>query len=99
MASADPGNQGDSLSVPWIDIVRFVRQLSHDLRNHLNAAELQATFINELAQDTELKAEIKRLRQMISELGTILQALSGHLSQVKPDMMPYRAADLVEDLR
>jgi len=87
------------LSVPWIDIVRFVRQLSHDLRNHLNAAELQSAFINELAQDTELKTEIKRLRQMISELGTILQMLSGQLGQVKTDMMPYRAADLVEDLR
>ena len=99
MAATSSEGRDESLSVPWIDIVRFIRQLSHDLRNHLNAVELQSAFINELAQDAELKTEIKRLRQMISELGTILQMLSGHLGQVKTDMMPYRAADLVEDLR
>src|SRR5256886_8469764 len=34
------------LSVPWIDIVRFVPQLSHDLRNHLNAADRKSTRLN-----------------------------------------------------
>ena len=35
----------DSLTVPWSDTVRFVRQLSHDLRNDLNAIELQSAYI------------------------------------------------------
>jgi K+-sensing histidine kinase KdpD len=89
----------DSLSASWTEVVRFVRQLSHDLRNHLNAAELQAVYIGELAGDGELKAEIKRLRATIGRLGAILQKLSTDLGQIKPSFMPYRAADLVEDLR
>jgi K+-sensing histidine kinase KdpD len=99
MADESSERRDDSLSVAWIDIVRFVRQLSHDLRNQLNAAELQSAYIAELAQDAELKAEIKRLRQLNSELGTMLQKLSAGLGQPKPNLMPYRAADLIEDLR
>ena len=89
----------DSSSASWTDIVRFVRQLSHDLRNHLNAAELQAAYIGELAGDGELKQEIKRLRATIGRLGAILQKLSADLGQIKPSFMPYRLADFVEDLR
>jgi K+-sensing histidine kinase KdpD len=92
-------DQTDSSSVSWIDTVRFVRQLSHDLRNHLNAVELQAAYIGELAGDEELKAEIKRLRATIGRLGTVLQKLSADLGQVKPSFMPYRSTDFIEDLR
>ena len=55
-----PGNA--TRDVPWNDVVHFVRQLSHDLRNHLNAIELQSTFLAELAEDAELKTEVGRLR-------------------------------------
>jgi K+-sensing histidine kinase KdpD len=99
MENAASEDHTNSSSVSWTDVVRFVRQLSHDLRNHLNAAELQAVYIGELAGDEELKAEIKRLRATIGRLGTILQKLSADLGQIKPSFMPYRAADFVEDLR
>ena len=98
MTDAVPENQSDSLSVPWIDTVRFVRQLSHDLRNHLNAIELQSAYIGELDANAELKGEIKRLREMISELSAVLQKLTG-LGEVKPNLISYRASDFVEDLR
>lgn len=98
MADAAPENQNDSLSVPWIDTVRFVRQLSHDLRNHLNAIELQSAYISELDASVELKGEIKRLREMISELSTVLQKLTG-VGEVKPNLISYRASDFVEDMR
>ncbi len=99
MGSTASEQHTDSLSVSWTDIVRFVRQLSHDLRNHLNAAELQAVYISELTGDAELKTEIKRLRATIAGLGAILQKLLADLGQIKPSLMPYRAVDLVEDLR
>ena len=66
----------DSLTVPWSDTVRFVRQLSHDLRNDLNAIELQSAYIGELTQDQELTSEIKRLREVVSGLNSTLQLLS-----------------------
>jgi signal transduction histidine kinase len=99
MGSTASEDQTDSLSVSWTDIVRFVRQLSHDLRNHLNAAELQAVYIGELTGDAELKTEIKRLRTTIAGLGAVLQKLSADLGQIKPSLMSYRAVDFVEDLR
>jgi K+-sensing histidine kinase KdpD len=98
MADAVPENRSDSLSVPWIDTVRFVQQLSHDLRNHLNAIELQSAYISELDGGAELKGEIKRLREMISRFSAVLQKLTG-LGEVKPNLISYHASDFVEDLR
>ena len=99
MASAASEDRSDSLSVPWSDTVRFVRQLSHDLRNHLNAIELQSVYISELDADPELKREIKRLRENISRLTAVLQKLSAGLGEIKPNPISYRAADFIEDLR
>jgi K+-sensing histidine kinase KdpD len=89
----------DSMNVPWNDFVRFIRQLSHDLRNHLNAVELQSAYLAELATDDETKSEIKRLRQMMSELNGVLQKLSANVAAPSPNVIPYRAAEFVEDIR
>ncbi len=99
-ASAEPNSTPErDIQVPLPDAVKFVRQLSHDLRNHLNAAELQAAYIAEIAQDPETKEEIKRLRAMISEVGTSLQRVTSVLGATRLTLMPYGAADLVDDLR
>jgi K+-sensing histidine kinase KdpD len=98
MAQPPFEDQTDALNVAWSDVVRFIRQLSHDLRNHLNAIELQSAYISELQGD-ELRGEITRLRGMISGLTSALQALTRAVSGVKPNLIPYRAADLAEDLR
>jgi K+-sensing histidine kinase KdpD len=98
-AAASPGNQSD-INVSWDNVVRFVRQLSHDLRNDLNAAELQAAFVSELTgDDAELKEEVKRLRTLISKLAVTLQGIASVVGQVSPNIMPYRISDFVEDLR
>jgi K+-sensing histidine kinase KdpD len=81
------------------DVVKFVRQLAHDLRNDLNAAELQSAYLIEIAEAGELKDEIKRLRGMISEVGSNLQKLTVALGQPRLTEMPYRAEDFVDDLR
>src|SRR6267143_314783 len=41
---SQPGKT-DSLVVSWPDMVKFVRQLSHDIRNNLNAVELQSAYL------------------------------------------------------
>src|SRR5438874_6828454 len=88
-----------SPSVAWPDVVKFVRQLSHDIRNNLNAVELQSAYLAELAEEGEMKSEIQRLRQMVSEVGTNLQRVTAGLSQTSPNLMAYPAADFVEDLK
>jgi two-component system, chemotaxis family, sensor kinase Cph1 len=96
----DPSENGTgSLSLPWSDTVRFIRQLSHDLRNDLNAIELQSTYISELAQNQELQNEIKRLREVVSGVNATLQRLSKAVGEVTPNMIPYQSADFMEDVR
>jgi signal transduction histidine kinase len=99
MADATPENRPLSLDVPWTDIVGFVRQLSHDLRNHLNAAELTAAYINELVTEAETKAEIKRLRETIAAAASALQKLSAAMSQPRVTPISYRATEFMDDLR
>jgi K+-sensing histidine kinase KdpD len=80
-------------------VVKFVRQLSHDIRNNLNAVELQSAYLAELAEEGEMKGEIQRLREMTSQIGTSLQRLTAGLNQANPNLIPYPAADFVEDLK
>ena len=76
MAEKAPQDAKDSPSVSWNDAIRFIRQLSHDLRNDLNAIELQSAYIGELEKNEEIQGEIKRLREMVSGLTSTLQQLS-----------------------
>ena len=80
------------------ELVKFVRQLAHDLRNHLNAAELQSAYLLEIAENNEVRDEIKRLRGMIAQVGGNLQDLTAALSPPRLTEMPYAAKDLIEDL-
>ena len=79
--------------------MKFVRQLSHDLRNQLNAAELQSALIGELTADPELKSEVRRLRELVSQLGQTLQALSTSVSEPRPTLLPYAAKDFIGDMQ
>ena len=99
MADKPVENGKDSQSVLWSDAVGFIRQLSHDLRNDLNAIELQSAYIEELGNSEEVKNEIKRLREMISRLASTLQRLSRAVGEVRPTLIPYQASDFMQDLR
>lgn len=85
--------------VPWENFVKFVRQLSHDLRNQLNAAELQSALIAELTNDAELKSEIRRLRELVSQLGVTLQSLSASVAEPRPTALPYGTKDFIADIQ
>jgi K+-sensing histidine kinase KdpD len=87
------------IQIPMPEVVKFVRQLGHDLRNHLNAAELQSAYLAEIAENPELKEEIKRLRAMVSEVGASLQRVTSSLGTPRLTLMPYSVADFIEDLR
>ena len=95
--SSEPAT--DSLTVPWSDTVRFVRQLSHDLRNDLNALELQSAYIGELTQDQELTSEIKRLREVVTGMNSMLQLLSRAVGEVAPNVVTYPVSEFLADMR
>ena len=95
--SSTPSPTEIKVSMPAL--VKFIRQLAHDLRNHLNAAELQSAYLMEIAENNEVREEIKRLRGMIAQVGANLQDLTAALSQPRLTQMPYAAKDFVEDLQ
>lgn len=80
-------------------VVKFIRQLAHDLRNHLNAAELQSAYLTEIAENDEMREEIKRLRSMVAQVGANLQQLTSALGQPALTEIPYSAKELIEDLQ
>jgi light-regulated signal transduction histidine kinase (bacteriophytochrome) len=86
-------------NISWTELTKFVGQLNHDLRNHLNAIELQAAFVSEICGGSEGKEEIKRLREMTGEMCAHLQRLSVSLGRPQLNPMGYLAAELVEDLQ
>ena len=86
-------------SVPWENFVKFLRQLNHDLRNQLNAAELQGALIGEITADPELKSEVARLRELVSKIGTTLQTLSTAVSDPRPTRLSYPVRDFVSDIQ
>jgi len=99
MADKSSEASTDSVTVPWSDTVRFVRQLSHDLRNDLNAIELRSAYIGELTQDQELTSEIKRLREVVSDMNSTLQLLSRAVGEVTPNVITYPAGEFLADMR
>jgi signal transduction histidine kinase len=94
-----PSTSQPDLQISMSQVVKFVRQLAHDLRNNLNAAELQSAYLSEIAENSELREEIKRLRGMIGQVGVNLQELTTALGQPRLTEMPYAAKDLMEDLQ
>src|SRR5687768_15067450 len=99
MSASPDANPNSEIQVSMPDVVKFVRQLAHDLRNDLNAAELQSAYLIEIAEAGEVKDEIKRLRGMISQVGANLQSLTVALGQPRLTEMAYSASDIIEDLR
>ena len=77
----------------------FVGQLAHDIRNGLNAVELQLTFLGEISTDPEAVDEIKRLRNTLANVTRQLQSLRTAVGAVSPYPLEYPAADFFEDLR
>ncbi|MGI8432843.1 MAG: sensor histidine kinase [Chthoniobacterales bacterium] len=86
-------------SIPWPETVKFIGQFNHDIRNHLNAIELQSAFLGEIIEEAEAKDEVRRLREMTAAMGAALQKLSGQLSKINPSTMSYQGVELIEDLQ
>ena len=86
--------------MPWPRVEGFISQLTHDIRNGLNAVELQLTFLGEISTDPEAVDEVKRLRNTLGNVTRQLQMLRTAASAtVSPYPLEYPAEDLFEDLR
>ncbi len=98
-SSAQAGAASSLPAVPWERVERFVGQLTHDVRNGLNALELQLTFLGEISTDPEAVDEIKRLRGTLGNVTRQLQALRLATGGSASYPLEYPAAEFFADLR
>lgn len=86
-------------SVPFSRVTAFVRQLSHDVRNGLNAIDLHAALLVEISSEPEVTSEAKRLRRMVTDTTQKLQALSVRLGSGTPTVISLPGREFVESFR
>ncbi|MEA3189049.1 MAG: hypothetical protein QOD99_2879 [Chthoniobacter sp.] len=89
----------DTRAVPIPRISHFVRQVAHDVRNGLNAIDLEATFIAEIADDAEVVAEAKKLRAIVGGVAKNLQTLAAKFSEPRMNAILLGARDFAEAFR
>ena len=89
----------DECLVPFDRVAKFIRQLTHDVRNGLSAVDLESAFIAELVTDPEISEEVRKLRSMITNTVGALRDISLNFQPVTVHTVPWRAATLVEELR
>jgi signal transduction histidine kinase len=85
--------------VPLERVAKFIRQITHDVRNGLSAVDLEAAFIAELIADPEATEELRRLRGMVTATAKALKELSNHFQPVTVHTMPWQAAMIFQELR
>jgi signal transduction histidine kinase len=92
-----PGTE--ELEIPFERVAKFVRQISHDVRNNLGSMDLQAAYATELIADAEAADELRKLRGMISTTAKMLQSISRNFQPPKPNLVRVNAQILLEDFR
>jgi len=85
--------------VPLERVSKFIRQLTHDVRNGLSAIDLETAFIAEITTDTEVLAEIRKLREMVAETAKMLRRVSQNFQPVTAHPIPWAATTVMEELR
>ena len=94
--SANPQN---GPSIPMPRLVNFVRQVTHDVRNGLNAIDLQAAFALELAGEGEVGEELVKLRRMVTHVTDDMQKLSQRFGELRPVLMEYPVPEFLQGLK
>jgi signal transduction histidine kinase len=85
--------------VPFERVAKFIRQLTHDVRNGLSAVDLEAAFIAELVDDPEASVEVRKLRPMVANIARMLREISHNFQPVTVHRMPWRASTFFEELQ
>ena len=75
-------------------VAGFIRQQTHDIRNHLNGLDLEAALLAEIVTDPEGAKGIERLRHQIHALAEELKAVAGKFSCDEANRAPIAAREL-----
>jgi signal transduction histidine kinase len=85
--------------VTFQQLVKFIRQVTHDVRNGLNAIDLQAAFVGELAVDGEVAEEAAKLRKMVAHVTADMQELTSRFAEIRPVLMECPVDEFMHSFR
>lgn len=80
--------------IPASRVATFVRQYAHDIRNGLNALDLEAALLQEISTDPEAQESAKRLREQVRALSDQVRSVSSRFHDPQPLRAPLAARDL-----
>ena len=93
---------GDESTVEVLSLARFeafLRQLSHDVRNDLNAMDLLTSYVEDLQTEGAVREALAQLHDSVRYGSQRMQRLSRAVQKCEPDWIPYPNDLLFEDLR
>jgi len=88
----------DESLVPFERVAKFIRQLTHDVRNGLSALDLEGAYIAELVTDPEVADEVRKLRSVVANTARSLREISQNFQPVTVHPVPWKATVFVEEL-
>ncbi|MBV9490452.1 MAG: sensor histidine kinase [Verrucomicrobia bacterium] len=86
-------------ALPWSGFFRVLRRLSHNVRNHLNTAELEAAFAAEITTDADVRQSLRRMRQSFDKIARELESLLARLQTPVVEPIDVRGDEFFRALR
>ena len=80
--------------ISWTRLAAFMRQHTHDVRNGLNALDLETALLQEVVTDDEGRASVARVRRQVRGIAEQLRGLSALFQEPKPYGAPLAAREL-----
>lgn len=78
----------------WLQIAKFIRQHTHDVRNDLNGIDLEVTLLGDLAPAGEAAESVARIRAQIRRVAADLRTLAAKFADAQPTRALYAAREL-----
>lgn len=85
--------------VPLQQVGEYLRRLSHEVRNALNAIQLEASLLRQLVSDSEAVASVDRIRTQSIELTGLLKATTSRFRPPQVMKIQVAAGELLEFIR
>jgi len=88
--------ESDNTMVETTAVAGFIRRLTHDVRNTLNALDLQLLLLE--SEDPEVQRQLAEARQIIGQEARRLSRLSLQFQTSQPQWIQYTAEEMMQDL-
>jgi hypothetical protein len=94
-----PASPPNATSLPWPAFLRVLRRLSHNLRNYVNTAELEAAFAQEITDDPEVRASLTRLRRSLGKITDECEHLLTRVDDSRAELVELSGDELFQIVR